>query len=213
MRKQASKQASKQAVISLYQYVFGYAVVQLGDVAKYSDTRIKNSELLPFTYVSVENLLQQKQGVEFSDKIPEGNNSIEYKKDDILIGNIRPYLKKIWKADRNGGTNGDVLTIRIIDECKDVITPNYLYYLLSSDDFFNYDMQFAKGAKMPRGSKEDVMNFEFSVPPLAEQERIVKILDRFDSLCNDIASGLPAEIEARKKQYEYYRDKLLSFRT
>ena len=185
--------------------------MQLGDVAKYADTRIKNSEIQPFTYVSVENLLQQKMGAEFSDKIPEGTNSIEYCRNDSLIGNIRPYLKKIWKADRNGGTNGDVLTIRIIDACKKNLCADYLYYVLSSDDFFNYDMQFAKGAKMPRGSKEAVMEYKFPLPPLSEQERIVKILDRFDSLCNDISSGLPAEIEARKKQYEYYRDKLLSF--
>ena len=191
--------------------MFGYAVVRLGDVAKYADTRIKNSEIQPFTYVSVENLLQQKMGAEFSDKIPEGTNSIEYCRNDILIGNIRPYLKKIWKADRNGGTNGDVLTIRIIDACKKNLCADYLYYVLSSDDFFNYDMQFAKGAKMPRGSKEAVMEYKFPLPPLSEQERIVNILDRFDSLCNDISSGLPAEIEARKKQYEYYRDKLLSF--
>ena len=50
------------------------------------------------------------------------------------------------------------------------------------------------------------------VPPLAEQKRIVEILDRFDSLCNDLTSGLPAEIEARRKQYEYYRDTLLTFK-
>lgn len=50
------------------------------------------------------------------------------------------------------------------------------------------------------------------IPPLVEQERIVSILDRFDTLCNDLTSGLPAEIEARKKQYEYYRDKLLTFK-
>ncbi len=50
------------------------------------------------------------------------------------------------------------------------------------------------------------------IPPLEEQERIVAILDRFDALCNDLASDLSAEIEARKKQYEYYRDKLLTFK-
>ena len=50
------------------------------------------------------------------------------------------------------------------------------------------------------------------LPPLKTQERIVSILDRFDSLCNDISSGLPAEIEARQKQYEYYRDRLLNFK-
>ena len=49
------------------------------------------------------------------------------------------------------------------------------------------------------------------IPPLDEQKRIVAILDRFDALCNDISSGLPAEIQARQKQYEYYRDKLLTF--
>lgn len=64
---------------------------------------------------------------------------------------------------------------------------------------------------MPRGNKDAIMDYSFEVPNIAEQERIVSILDRFDSLCNDIASGLPAEIEARQKQYEYYRDKLLSF--
>jgi type I restriction enzyme S subunit len=56
------------------------------------------------------------------------------------------------------------------------------------------------------------MEMAIPVPPLEEQERIVSILDRFDTLCNDITAGLPAEIEARKKQYEYYRDKLLSFK-
>jgi type I restriction enzyme S subunit len=55
-------------------------------------------------------------------------------------------------------------------------------------------------------------NYNIPVPPLEEQERIVAILDRFDALCNDLTTGLPAEIEARQKQYEYYRDKLLSFK-
>lgn len=60
--------------------------------------------------------------------------------------------------------------------------------------------------------KPMLLNFPIAVPPLAEQERIVKILDKFDKLCNDLTSGLPAEIAARKKQYEYYRDKLLNFK-
>lgn len=64
---------------------------------------------------------------------------------------------------------------------------------------------------MPRGNKDAIMEYSFGVPSIEEQERIVSILDRFDKLCNDIKDGLPAEIEARQKQYEYYRDKLLSF--
>lgn len=57
-----------------------------------------------------------------------------------------------------------------------------------------------------------LQNFQVPVPPLSEQQRIVDILDRFDALCNDLTSGLPAEIAARRKQYEYYRDKLLTFK-
>ena len=73
-------------------------------------------------------------------------------------------------------------------------------------------MSYAKGAKMPRGDKTAVMNYIVPVPPLAEQKRIVDILDRFDTLASDITAGLPAEIEARRKQYEYYRDQLLTFK-
>ncbi|MDF5581213.1 restriction endonuclease subunit S, partial [Vibrio parahaemolyticus] len=63
----------------------------------------------------------------------------------------------------------------------------------------------------PAISDANVKDYRIPIPPLSEQERIVSILDRFDALCNDLTSGLPAEIEARQKQYEYYRDKLLTF--
>lgn len=68
-----------------------------------------------------------------------------------------------------------------------------------------------KGGGVPHITGENISALEIPVPPLEEQARIVSILDRFDALCNDLTSGLPAEIEARKKQYEYYRDKLLTF--
>lgn len=64
---------------------------------------------------------------------------------------------------------------------------------------------------MPRGDKKAIMDYKFPLPPLSEQERIVGILDKFDALVNDLSSGLPAEIAARRKQYEYYRDRLLVF--
>ena len=95
---------------------------------------------------------------------------------------------------------------------EDIIISRFLYYCLSSENFFEYDNRNSKGAKMPRGNKEAIMEYSFGIPTIEEQERIVSILDRFDSLCNDISLGLPAEIEARQKQYEYYRDKLLTFK-
>ena len=67
-------------------------------------------------------------------------------------------------------------------------------------------------SSMKNLTMEKIRKFIIPVPPLEVQQRIVGILDRFDVLCNDISSGLPAEIEARQKQYEYYRDKLLTFK-
>ena len=65
---------------------------------------------------------------------------------------------------------------------------------------------------MPKFNKTGLRSILVPILPTEEQERIVKILDRFDSLCNDLTNGIPAEINARQKQYEYYRDKLLQFR-
>jgi len=100
----------------------------------------------------------------------------------------------------------------VIKANEDYVMPKYLYYVLSSDKFFAFDMQYAKGAKMPRGNKVAIMTYQFSLPTLEKQKEIVEILDKFDSLCNDLSAGLPAEIEHRQKQYEYYRNKLLQFR-
>ena len=155
--------------------------------------------------------MQDKQGKINSSCVPEKGKLCEFLKDDILIGNIRPYLKKIWKADRTGGTNGDVLVIRINEDYKDKLTAGFFYYLLASDEFFAYDTQYSKGAKMPRGSKSAVMKYKVAIPPLEEQNRIVAILDKFEKLVNDISVGLPAELKMRRQQYEYYRSKLLSF--
>jgi type I restriction enzyme S subunit len=181
----------------------------LGEVAIYSETRIEASRLNSANYVGVDNLLPDKMGKTLSSHVPTSGKFTRFDAGDILIGNIRPYLKKIWRAAVTGGTNGDVLVIRIKNNKN--IMPNYLYYLLSSDEFFHYDMQYAKGAKMPRGNKQAILKYPIPIPPLKEQERIVSILDRFDALTTDITSGLPAEITARQKQYEYYRDKLLQF--
>ena len=93
---------------------------------------------------------------------------------------------------------------------NNIITVKYLYYIFKNNIQIFREKASGMGS-LPQISLPVTEDFEFGLPPLEEQERIVKILDRFDSLCNDISSGLPAEIEARQKQYEYYRDKLLTF--
>ena len=184
----------------------------LGEIAYYPKDRISANLVNETNYVGVDNLLQNRQGKTLSSYVPSTGNLIAFKENDILIGNIRPYLKKIWLSDTNGGTNGDVVIVRIKEIYSNIYNPNFLYFLLSSDSFFDYDMQFAKGSKMPRGDKDAILKYKIPIPPLAEQERIVGILDKFDRLVNDISEGLPAEIEARRKQYEYYRGKLLNFK-
>lgn len=94
--------------------------------------------------------------------------------------------------------------------CDDKLNQRYLYFLLMSKQA--YLKNNVRKSSIPRLPRIALENMEIPVPPLEEQERIVSILDRFDKLCNDISEGLPAEIETRQKQYEYYRDKLLMFK-
>ena len=87
----------------------------------------------------------------------------------------------------------------------------YLSYFFHSAAFYNQKVKLAHGTKVIEVTPDKLNGITIDLPSLDEQERIVGIIDRFDSLCNDITEGLPAEIEARQKQYEYYRDKLLHF--
>ena len=201
----------RQDLIRLLWYVFGPIKVELGSIAGYSTDKIFNKELTSDTYVGVDNLLQNKLGKKNAVYIPDSGKSTIYLKEDILIGNIRPYLKKIWFATNSGGSSGDVLTVQ--NHIKDILMSRYLYYLLSGDDFFHFDMQFAKGAKMPRGNKKSIMTYKITLPPLSIQEKIVQTLDKFDTLTSDLSQGLPKEIALRQKQYEYFRDQLLKFKS
>lgn len=193
---------------SLEQLNSGGRKKKLIDVAIYAKSRISTDKLDKENYIGVENLLQNKLGKTSSNYVPTEGSFIEYLPDDILIGNIRPYLRKIWLADKTGGTNGDVLVIRLTDEN---IIPRYLYHILANEHFFEYNVKYSKGAKMPRGDKTAILQYEFDVPPLEEQQRIVSILDKFETLTNSITEGLPLAIEQSKKRYEYYRELLLNF--
>ena len=184
----------------------GVEYKKLGEVAEYAKGRIPATDVDENTYVGVDNLLQNCRGVKESTNVPADGTVIQFLKKDILIGNIRPYLKKAWLADRDGGTNGDVLAIRVKDENE--ISPDFLYVILSSDAFFAYDMLYSKGAKMPRGDKNAVMMYELPVPPLPVQEEIVRILDEYTRLEAELEAKLSEEIELKQKQYEYCASKL-----
>lgn len=187
----------------------GGELKMLGEIAIYPSGRIKFDSLNELNYVGVENLLQDKAGKISSKCVPNSGSWTKFENGDVLIGNIRPYLKKIWQADCTGGASGDVLVLRLNDEN---VNSRYLYQILADDKFFDYNMKHAKGAKMPRGNKNAILEYKIPVPPLSIQRKIVEILDKFDTLVNSISDGLPREIELRRKQYEYYRELLLNFK-
>jgi len=167
---------------------------------------IRTSEIS--NYISTENMLSNKGGVCEAANVPSGT-VIEYKISDILISNIRPYFQKIWRADRNGGCSADVLCIR----AKDNVDSKYLYYLLSQQAFFDYVMSGAKGCKMPRGDKNQIMQWPVNLPPLAKQKRIAAILGALDDkieLNRRINANLEEQAQAFFKSwfvdFEPFRD-------
>ena len=101
-------------------------------------------------------------------------------------------------------------TVAIFKDISSVVLPKYFVYQLQR--VFSIKERTARGSTIKTITKEEFTGFQIPIPSLEEQRRIVSILDRFDALCNDLTSGLPAEIDARQKQYEYYRDKLLTFK-
>jgi type I restriction enzyme S subunit len=177
---------------------------------EYRKERLVNS-LNPMPYIGVEDLRQDKKGIYNSWQSKIVKSAPIYRTKDILLGNIRPYLKKVWFAEFDGITNGDVLILKIKDDFVEKVLPEFLYFVLSSDDFFEYNVQYSKGAKMPRGDKDAILKYRTSLPDIPTQMNIVKILNSFKDLLTDANFGIPAEIAARRKQYEYYLQQLLTF--
>lgn len=134
------------------------------------------------------------------------------KTDDVLFGGTRPMLKRSCLVDEM--YNNEICSTGFCVLRADItkVLPKWIYFMISTNNFYNYVEQNQKGASYPAISDSDVKNYIISLPPINEQEKLVKLLDKFEKICNDISNGLPAEIEKRQKQYEYYRDKLLSFK-
>ena len=109
--------------------------VKLGDIIKYADGRIGFAELNVKNYVGTDNIRQNKTGKDDSQYVPITGQTAAYKKGDILIANIRPYLRKIWLADNDGGSSADVSTIRVSDP---KFLKEFVYYSLFQDEFFDF---------------------------------------------------------------------------
>lgn len=151
-------------------------------------------------YIDTENTLKVSKEV-FSKFVKK----YRPQKDDIIVSRVGSYgnFALVPNDDCCLGQNVAIIHPNI---CK-----RFLFYILNSLEVKQWIDKNVKGASQKSFSLADIRRIPIPIPSLEEQARIVSILDRFDALCNDLTSGLPAEIEARQKQYEYYRDKLLSF--
>ena len=132
-------------------------------------------------------------------------------KDEIIMAvtseNIDDVCKcTAWVGDEEIAVSGHTAILKHNQNAK------YLSYYFSTNDFYKQKIKYVHGTKVIEVTPNALYDIEVPLPSLAEQQRIVDILDKFDAYCNDLTQGLPAEIEARQKQYEYYRDKLLTFK-
>ena len=146
---------------------------RLGDICYYSSIHSANETNV---YVSTENMLPDLVGRVILEQCYAKVQGIEFRPGDILVANIRPYLKKVWKANQSGICSTDVLVMR-----PSSVSSDYLYYLIANDDFFSYVMIAAKGSKMPRGDKKQIMDMPVFIPGLRdEQNAVVAIIHTFD---------------------------------
>jgi len=174
----------------------------LKDAAFYSKAKILLKELNLENYVTTDNLLQNKQGKVSAEKMPKqvSNTVAKYEIGDVLVANIRPYLKKIWLAKHSGGSSADVLIFKV----KKGFNSQFLYYSLFRDDFFIHMMKGSKGTKMPRGDKTQILEFTIPKFSLTIQNKIANVLADLDSKI-ELNNKINKELEAMAKLiYDYW---------
>lgn len=173
---------------------------KLSDICSFRKGKISVDGLNRSTYISTENMLPNKCGITEASSLPTVQLTQEYKKGDVLVSNIRPYFKKIWKATYDGGCSNDVLVFAANSNTD----KDFLYYILANDDFFAYSMATSKGTKMPRGDKTSIMQYEVPVMDIELQRRIASILKSIDEkieLNNAINNNLEQQAQAIFKSW------------
>ncbi|WP_083615638.1 restriction endonuclease subunit S [Thalassolituus oleivorans] len=153
----------------------GWRFDELRKIAHFSAERIDLSELTLESYVSTENMLENKKGITIASSLPTVKTVPKFEPGQILISNIRPYFMKIWLASFVGGRSNDVLGIN----SKEPEGIQYLYNLLYQDRFFNFMMTTSKGAKMPRGDKEAIMSWICVQPTFDIKSAYSEIVEKF----------------------------------
>lgn len=173
---------------------------ELSSLCYYAKGKISIDSLSKRNYISTENIMPNKGGIVDASNLPSVQYTQRYVKGDILVSNIRPYFKKIWMAENDGGCSNDILVFRAMPECD----PTFLYYVLANDAFFDYAMATSKGTKMPRGDKIAIMEYEVPCFDHKIQLRIGQLLRSIDkriTVNKMINDNLYAQAKAIKKQW------------
>ena len=179
----------------------GLQLCQLCEIAYFVTDKIPLENVLLTDYVTTDSLLPNKEGRCVAQNLPPPKCVFtHYKCGDVLVANIRPYLKKIWFADREGGASADVLVFR----AKSGHSQEFLYALLLQDTFYDYVMKGKKGSKMPRGDRDQIMRYSIPKLSLAEEACIGNMILSFCTKIN-INRQINDNLEAMAKQlYDYW---------
>lgn len=173
---------------------------ELGNIAHYVNEKIKVSDIKFTDYVSTDNMLPYKEGITETVSFPVGGSVTRFRAGDVLVSNIRPYFKKIWFADKDGGCSNDVLVFRLNN--AEETDPRFLYYLLLQDVFFDYMMAGANGTKMPRGNKNLLPHFLVPDYDVVTKRKIVSVLSVYDKLIENYRRQIKLLEEAAHRLYK-----------
>jgi type I restriction enzyme, S subunit len=181
-----------------------YIVIQhnkLRNVVELSTKRVDQKNVCLENFITTDNMLQNKAGITLATNLPpQGNSMSAYNAENILVANIRPYLRKIWFADRDGGCSADVLVFEVNRQYNS----KFVFYTMFREDFFDHMMRGAKGTKMPRGDKRQILDYLIPKFDIETQTRIAAVLSALDAKI-ELNNRINAELEAMAKTlYDYW---------
>ena len=195
-KRREEKRREEKDIIRLIQYVFGYVIMPLSKVATcFRGAYITKKSTKPG---NVPVILGGQEPAYFIHESNHVGEIVVVARSGASAGFVSYWNEAVFITDGFG-----------YEADEELMLPKYLFYTLKNKEKQLNAMK--RGAGVPHVSGENLASILLSVPTLEQQKKIISILDRFETLCNDMTAGLPAEIEARQKQYEYYRDRLLSF--